>query len=77
VRCQPLAFPPPEQAPVSALPVGARAAFRLPVTLGPDLPPGAVVSAAALERRLATFEEDRDRAVGWDELKAELARRCP
>ena len=38
------------------------------------LPPA---QAAELERRLATFEEDRSRAVGWDELKVELARRCP
>jgi putative addiction module component (TIGR02574 family) len=38
------------------------------------LPPA---QAAELERRLATFEEDRARAVGWDDLKAELARRCP
>jgi putative addiction module component (TIGR02574 family) len=38
------------------------------------LPPA---QAAELERRLATFEADRVRAVGWDALKAELARRCP
>jgi putative addiction module component (TIGR02574 family) len=38
------------------------------------LPPA---QAAELERRLATFEADRVRAVGWEELKAELARRCP
>lgn len=30
-----------------------------------------------LERRLATLDEDRSRAVTWDDLKAELARRCP
>jgi putative addiction module component (TIGR02574 family) len=33
--------------------------------------------AAELEHRLATFDEDRTQAVSWDELKAELARRCP
>lgn len=32
---------------------------------------------AELERRLATLDEDRSRAVTWDDLKAELARRCP
>ena len=30
-----------------------------------------------LERRLGSFEQDRDGAVTWDQLKAELARRCP
>jgi putative addiction module component (TIGR02574 family) len=38
------------------------------------LPPA---QAAELERRLATFDADRARAVGWEELKAELARRRP
>jgi putative addiction module component (TIGR02574 family) len=37
------------------------------------LPPA---QAAELERRLATFDADRAQAVGGDELKAELARRC-
>lgn len=32
---------------------------------------------AKLERRLATFDNDRVQAVTWDSLKAELARRCP
>jgi putative addiction module component (TIGR02574 family) len=32
---------------------------------------------AELERRLATFEDDRAQAVTWDSLKAELAQRCP
>ena len=32
---------------------------------------------AELERRLATFENDRAQAVTWDSLKAELAQRCP
>lgn len=32
---------------------------------------------AEVERRLATFEQDRAQAVTWDSLKAELARRCP
>lgn len=31
---------------------------------------------AELERRLATFDDDRVQAVTWDSLKAELARRC-
>ena len=30
-----------------------------------------------LERRLATFEDDRAQAVTWGHLYAELARRCP
>jgi putative addiction module component (TIGR02574 family) len=38
------------------------------------LPPA---QAAELERRLATFDQDRAEAVTWDALKAELARRCP
>jgi putative addiction module component (TIGR02574 family) len=38
------------------------------------LPPA---QAAELERRLATFDADAAQAVGWAELKAELARRCP
>ena len=32
---------------------------------------------AELERRLATFDNDRVQAVTWDSLKGELARRCP
>ena len=32
---------------------------------------------AELERRLESFEQDRAGAVTWDQLKAELARRCP
>ena len=32
---------------------------------------------AELERRLATFEQDRGQAVTWESLKAELAQRCP
>jgi putative addiction module component (TIGR02574 family) len=32
---------------------------------------------AELERRLATLEEDRAHAVPWEQLKAELAKRCP
>jgi putative addiction module component (TIGR02574 family) len=32
---------------------------------------------AELERRLASFEEDRAKAVSWEQLKAELIRRCP
>jgi putative addiction module component (TIGR02574 family) len=38
------------------------------------LPPA---QATELERRLASFDADRARAVGWDELKTELTRRCP
>lgn len=33
--------------------------------------------AAELERRLESFERDRAAAVGWEELKAELASRAP
>jgi putative addiction module component (TIGR02574 family) len=32
---------------------------------------------AELERRLSSFDEDSAQAVSWDELKTELARRCP
>ena len=32
---------------------------------------------AELERRLATFAQDRARAITWDDLRSELARRCP
>jgi putative addiction module component (TIGR02574 family) len=32
---------------------------------------------AELERRLDSFEQDRAGAITWDQLKAELARRCP
>jgi len=32
---------------------------------------------AELERRLDSFEQDRAGALTWDQLKAELARRCP
>ena len=32
---------------------------------------------AELEDRLAGFEEERGRGVGWDELTAELAARAP
>ena len=33
--------------------------------------------AAELERRLESFERDRAGAVGWEQLKAELASRAP
>ena len=32
---------------------------------------------AELERRLADFEHDRTQSLTWEELKAELIRRCP
>jgi putative addiction module component (TIGR02574 family) len=32
---------------------------------------------AELERRLGSFEQDRAGAITWDQLKTELARRCP
>jgi putative addiction module component (TIGR02574 family) len=32
---------------------------------------------AALGRRMATFDRNRAGAVPWDELKVELALRCP
>lgn len=32
---------------------------------------------AELERRLGSFEEDRARAVTWEDLKSELATRAP
>jgi putative addiction module component (TIGR02574 family) len=30
-----------------------------------------------LERRLSTLDQDRAEAVTWEQLHAELARRCP
>jgi putative addiction module component (TIGR02574 family) len=30
-----------------------------------------------LERRLASFDQDRPQAVSWEQLKAELAARAP
>lgn len=30
-----------------------------------------------LERRLSTLDRDRAQAVTWEQLQAELARRCP
>jgi putative addiction module component (TIGR02574 family) len=30
-----------------------------------------------LDRRLATFDENRSQGVGWEQLKAELAARAP
>lgn len=30
-----------------------------------------------LERRLATSDQDRTRAVTWEQLRSELVRRCP
>jgi putative addiction module component (TIGR02574 family) len=41
-----------------------------------DLPLTAAQSAE-LTRRLDSFEADRPHAVAWDDLKAELAKRCP
>ena len=41
-----------------------------------DLPLTAAQSAE-LSRRLDAFETDRSRAVAWDDLKAELEKRCP
>ena len=41
-----------------------------------DLPLTAAQSAE-LARRLDAFEADRSRAVAWDDLKAELEKRCP
>jgi len=39
--------------------------------------PVSPVQRAELERRLGSFEKDRGAAVTWDQLKVELARRCP
>jgi putative addiction module component (TIGR02574 family) len=39
--------------------------------------PVATVQRRELERRLGSFENDRARAVTWEELKAELASRAP
>jgi len=39
--------------------------------------PLSVAQKAELERRLATLDHDRAQAVTWDDLKAELAQRCP
>lgn len=32
---------------------------------------------AELDRRLSTLDQDRAQAVTWEQLQAELARRCP
>jgi putative addiction module component (TIGR02574 family) len=32
---------------------------------------------AELERRLADFDHDRTQSLTWEQLKAELSRRCP
>jgi putative addiction module component (TIGR02574 family) len=32
---------------------------------------------AELDRRLATLDRDRQDGITWEELKAELERRCP
>jgi putative addiction module component (TIGR02574 family) len=32
---------------------------------------------AELERRLATLDQDRERSITWEDLKAELEQRCP
>jgi putative addiction module component (TIGR02574 family) len=32
---------------------------------------------AELARRLSSIDQDRAQAVTWDQLRAELARRCP
>ena len=38
------------------------------------LPPS---QQAELARRLSTLDQDRTQTITWDELRAELARRCP
>jgi putative addiction module component (TIGR02574 family) len=30
-----------------------------------------------LERRLSSLKKDREQAITWEELRSELARRCP
>lgn len=39
--------------------------------------PLTAAQAEELDRRLASLDRDRKDAVTWEELKAELARRCP
>ena len=39
--------------------------------------PSPSVQQRELERRLATFNQDREQAVSWEQLKAELAARAP
>ncbi len=46
-------------------------------SLGDSDVPVPPAQRAELERRLESFEQDRAGAVTWDQLKAELARRCP
>ncbi len=39
--------------------------------------PLSAAQRAELERRLADFEHDRTQSLTWEQLKAELSRRCP
>lgn len=39
--------------------------------------PLSAAQRAELERRLADFEHDRMQSLTWEQLKAELSRRCP
>lgn len=45
-------------------------------SLDPEEIPLTAAQQAEIERRLASLEEDRREGVSWDELKAELERRC-
>jgi putative addiction module component (TIGR02574 family) len=46
-------------------------------SLGQDQLPLTGAQERELERRLASLDRDRQQAVTWDELRAELERRCP
>jgi putative addiction module component (TIGR02574 family) len=46
-------------------------------SLDEDQVPLTTAQQAELDRRLATFDQDRARSVTWEVLKAELQQRCP
>lgn len=46
-------------------------------SLGDDDVPLPEAQKAELARRLSSFDQDRARAVTWEQLRAELARRRP
>ena len=46
-------------------------------SLDADQLPLTTAQSAELERRLASFDQDRQNGLTWAALKAELERRCP
>jgi putative addiction module component (TIGR02574 family) len=50
---------------------------RLWDSLQEDDVPLPAAQRAELARRLSTLDQDREKAVTWEELRSELAKRCP